>query len=146
MNRERIQILLEISLMAALAAVLHFLALFRLPQGGTVNLEMLPIIIIALRRGVVPGILASLVYSPILYFLEPFYAHPAQIILDYPLAFGSLGLAGLVRSKKLWAVSVGTLIGSLGRFLSHFLSGAIFFASYAPKRAESLVVFFGVQW
>lgn len=133
MGQKRIQILAEISISVALAAILHFVALFHMPQGGTVNLEMLPIILVALRRGFWPGIVAGLVYSPVLYLVEPFYVHPAQLILDYPLAFGLLGLAGLFRSTNIWSMSAGVLAGCFGRFMSHFFSGAIFFASYAPK-------------
>lgn len=51
-----------------------------MPQGGTVNLEMLPIVFVALRRGIWPGINAGLVFSPILYLVEPFYVHPVQLI------------------------------------------------------------------
>jgi thiamine transporter len=56
-------------------------------------------------------------------------AHPAQALLDYPLAFASLGLAALV-PRPLWA---GALLGSLARFCCHVLSGVVFFASYAPE-------------
>ena len=55
--------------------------------------------------------------------------YPAQILLDYPLAFGALGLAGAFRNHPV--VGVGT--GILGRFLCHFVSGVIFFSQYAWK-------------
>jgi thiamine transporter len=69
------------------------------------------------------------VYGLVDFALPPFYAyHPIQVLLDYPIAFGALGLAGLFRNYPLVGVGVG--IG--GRFMAHFTSGFIFFAEYAP--------------
>jgi len=53
-------------------------------------------------------------------------------LLDYPIAFGALGLAGLARGHaRLAQAWLGTLaIGA--RFAAHVVSGAVFFAQYAP--------------
>jgi len=61
--------------------------------------------------------------------VEPFFVHPAQFLLDYPLAFGALGIATLIKKYPL----VGTAIGVALRFVCHFLSGFIFFGMYAPE-------------
>ena len=53
--------------------------------------------------------------------------YPTQIILDYPLAFGALGLAGAFQKHPMTGVSVGIL----GRFICHFISGVVFFGQYA---------------
>jgi thiamine transporter len=56
-----------------------------------------------------------------------------QFLLDYPLAFGSLGLAGFFRNLRWpWLPGVGVAVGICGRFICHFISGLVFFASYAP--------------
>jgi len=52
---------------------------------------------------------------------------PTQILLDYPLAFGALGLAGAFKKQPV----IGVGIGILGRFICHFISGVIFFGQYA---------------
>ncbi len=49
------------------------------------------------------------------------------MLLDYPLAFGMLGLAGFFQNRPF----LGVNIGIVGRFLAHFISGIVFFASYA---------------
>jgi len=49
--------------------------------------------------------------------------------LDYPLAFGALGLAGLFSSN----VVLATFVGIFGRFLAHFISGVVWFGQYAPE-------------
>ena len=120
--------------MVALAGVLHFISGFipflEMPQGGRVTLAaMVPVLFVALRRGPRVGILAGIAFGLVVLVLEPFIYHPVQVLLDYPLAFGSLGLAGFFRKFPVIGVAVG--IG--GRFLCHFVSGLVFFASYAPS-------------
>ena len=127
------KILTEVVTMVALAGVLEFVSGFipflTLPQGGRVTLAaMVPIFFIAVRRGPRIGILAGLAFGLVVLVEEPFVYHPVQFLLDYPLAFGALGLAGFFRKLPLIAVAVGIA----GRFVCHFISGLVFFASYAP--------------
>jgi thiamine transporter len=61
-----------------------------------------------------------------------------QVLFDYPLAFGALGLAGFFAPTVRGAV-LGTVVAVLARFLCHFVSGVVFFASYAPKGWNPLV-------
>lgn len=122
-----------VAMTVALAAALNFVPLFKMPQGGSVALDMVPIIFLAYYRGVGPGILAGAIYGFVDYQFSPFFVHPAQLILDYPLAFGLLGLAGLARNRGPLLIGLGTVLAGLLRFGAHYFSGAIFFASYAPK-------------
>jgi len=126
----------EMAIAVVLCVVLGLFKPFQMPQGGSVSLEMLPIIFIAVRRGLMPGVTTGLVYG----FVQltglagaPFIYHPLQAALDYPLAFAAIGLAGLVPVvgwRSLWAA---VAVGSAGRLFFHWLSGLLFFASYAPK-------------
>ena len=59
---------------------------------------------------------------------KPEIYHWVQVILDYPLAFAMLGLAGSVKNLQL-----GSILGAAGRWLCHVLSGAIFFAEWVPE-------------
>jgi thiamine transporter len=124
------KILAEIIVLVALAGALSFAShgFFRLPQGGSINLGMIPIFWLALRRGWRIGIFGGAVFGLVDLAISPFIVHPAQFILDYPLAFALLGLAGFFQK---YAV-VGVIIGGIGRFLSHFVSGVVYFADYAP--------------
>ena len=129
-----VQALAEIGVAVALAAVLGQLRLFQMPQGGSVSLEMLPIIFVAVRRGVVPGVTAGLLYGLLQLGLPgAFIYHPAQAALDYPLAFMSLGVAGFITVRGWRSLALAVTLALAARFCFHFLSGLIFFASYAPK-------------
>jgi thiamine transporter len=126
------RVLTEAALAVALAFVLGLVALFKMPLGGSVSLEMIPLILLALRQGVVVGTVAGVAYGLLDLVIEPFMFHPVQVLLDYPLAFGVLGLAGLFKPTVLGAI-LGTTVAVLARFACHFVSGVVFFASYAPE-------------
>ncbi len=129
------RILVESALAAALTVALSYVRLWTLPQGGSITLENVPIIVLALLRGPRAGIAAGLVSGVIQLMLGGYVVHPAQALLDYPLAFGALGVAGLMK-KTAWT---GTLLGSFARFACHVLSGVVFFASYAPEGTSPLI-------
>jgi thiamine transporter len=126
------RILAEGSIIIALTVVLKDVLppVFRLPQGGSVSLAgMVPLLWFSLRRGLRAGLEASAIYGLINMALPgSFIVDPVQALLDYPIAFGALGLAGLFRKYPL----VGVAVGITGRFLAHFASGVWFFAAYAP--------------
>jgi thiamine transporter len=139
-----VRVLVEIAVAVALAAVLSWVAQafpLRMPQGGSFGLEMLPILFIALRRGVVPGVVAGGLFGLLQlagFGGAPYIYHPVQAALDYPLAFAALGLAGLVPVGELEGpggvarLSAAVAVGTGARLACHFLSGLIFFAEYAP--------------
>ena len=131
----------------ALAAVLGLFKL-KLPHllyGGSISLHALPIFVIAIRHGVRRGIMIGVAYSAVNFALGPFFLHPLQVVLDYPLAFGALGIAGL--SRSVWPLTssgrmssssrlglIGSIIlASTVRFGMHFLSGMLYFAHLAPE-------------
>ena len=128
------KILTEVIAMVALAGVLDyisgFIPILTLPEGGRVTLAaMVPLFFVAVRRGPRVGIAAGIAFSFVVLVVEgPYVYHPVQFLLDYPLAFGVLGLAGFFRKLPL----VGVAVGIGGRFVCHFISGLVFFATYAP--------------
>ena len=124
------KIIAEIVVFVSLATVLSYIKIFSLPQGGSITAaSMVPIIWLALRRGPKVGLFAAAVYGLVQLVIGPYIFHPAQVLLDYPIAFGMLGLAGFFQKRPFLGVNVGII----GRFLAHFFSGIIFFADYAPE-------------
>ena len=132
------RVLAEAALAVALAFVLGLIKVFQMPFGGSVSLEMVPLILLALRQGPFVGIVAGAAYGLLDLAVEPFIVHPVQVVFDYPLAFGVLGLAGFLAPTVRGAI-LGTLVAVLARFLCHFVSGIVFFASYAPEGWNPLV-------
>jgi len=143
MNQKNNKVLLltESALMIALAVILSFLK-FNAPwaYGGSVSLEMLPIILFSLRRGVLWGMIMGAIYGVVDCLIDPEVVHPIQFLLDYPIAFLLVGVAGVFRilsatsdRNKVIVIIFSSALGSLLRVISHFLSGVIWFGSYAPK-------------
>lgn len=145
MRSDRTRTLLEMALAVALAAVLNALKVWQMPQGGSVSLGMLPIIVLALRRGVLVGVVTGAVYGFVDFFVNPYPpVHWIQLLLDYPLAYASAGLAGIGASAWRRAVSAGrtaragltivtpsVLVGAGARYAVHVVSGVVYFASFA---------------
>jgi len=123
----------EIGVAIGLAAVLHLVRLWEMPQGGSITLgTMVPLLILALRRGPAVGALAGALYGLFEGWILSggrFFYHPAQVILDYPLAYGVLGVAGFFPRYP----AFGVVMAAAARYLAHVLSGVVFFASYAPQ-------------
>jgi thiamine transporter len=143
-NRKR-KIIVEAGILISLALMLEYLTLFipGMPQGGKfISLGMIPLIIFSLFRGWKWGISAGAVFG-ILYFylVERFFVHPAQFLLDYILAFGSVGVAGfyskfLINERK-FAIPAAVITACLLRFLCHLLSGVIFIRLFLAEVPEN---------
>jgi len=116
------------SICIALSFVLSYIRLARMPQGGSITpASMLPVMAFAYIFGPVPGVIAGIAYGFLQFIQDSYLVHWIQLFIDYPIAFGCLGLAGLFRKN----FRLGILVAVLGRFLMHFLTGIIFFAEYA---------------
>lgn len=115
----------------ALATVISmFIKLPSLPLGGSVTLfSMLIICLIGYWYGPVVGITAAFAYGILQFITGPYVVHPVQVILDFPLAFGALGISGFFHNAKNGLIK-GYIAGVLGRFIIHCISGVIFYTEY----------------
>lgn len=116
-------------LCSALCVVLDLLAVYRLPQGGSITLgKMVPLFVLANICGWRVGLLGGAIVAMLDFLISPFIVHPVQFLLDYPLAYMCLAVAGLFPQHRI----IGGYSAVFLRFLCHFLSGMVFFAAYAP--------------
>ncbi|MGI6141503.1 MAG: energy-coupled thiamine transporter ThiT, partial [Caldicoprobacterales bacterium] len=94
------RMLVYASVSIALAFVLSYIRLARMPQGGSITPgSMLPIMLFAYIFGPIPGILTGIAYGFLQCIQDAYLVHWAQLLMDYPVAFGMLGLAGLYRKN-----------------------------------------------
>lgn len=145
---------MEIAIFAALGFVLDFVA-FKMPQGGSVSLVMIPIVLMAFRRGALAGVMTGLLVGLLqivsgLISVTPlsFNFVVMQVILDYLIAYGVVGFAGLLQSqyfkyaqqnnrgKIIFTIVSAVLIGSLLRYITHVITGIFFFGMYAEEGAN----------
>ncbi len=115
----------------ALGTVLSNLKLFEMPWGGSVTLlSMLVICLPGYWFGPAAGILTGVAYGFLQLLIDPYVLYPLQLLVDYPLAFGALGLSGLFCDAK-FGLLKGYIAGVLGRYVFAVISGWIFFGEYA---------------
>lgn len=115
----------------ALGTVLSEIKIIDFPWGGSATLlSMLIICLPGYFFGLGAGLMTSIAYGILQLLIDPYVLFPMQLVLDYLLAFGALGLSGLFANAKKGLLK-GYLAGVLGRYVFVVLSGWIFFASYA---------------
>lgn len=138
-KRNKTLMLAEGGMMIALAALLSYVKIYQAPNGGSVTAgSMIPILLFSMRWGILPGLAVGASYGLLDFVLKPYFVHPIQFLLDYPLAYGALGLAGLVyvlsrdRTQIKYSIlGLGVGLAVFGRMTSHVLSGVVYFAEYA---------------
>lgn len=121
------------SMAMALAMVTSMIKVVDMPMGGSVTLfSMLFICLIGYWYGPEGGLMTAVAYGFLQLIIEPYIISIPQMLTDYILAFGALGLSGMFR-KSGHGLIKGYIAGVFGRFLFTFLSGMIFFGSYASS-------------
>lgn len=132
---KHIVIMVETAVLVGAALALSMIRLVRLPQGGSIGIDMLPIFLLAFRRGGKVGLMGGALFGLLKLITDPFVIHPVQLLLDYPIPFAALGVAGFFRNDILTGVTVGTTL----RYVVHVISGVVFFAEYAPEGTPALL-------
>ena len=136
-----VRTLCEIGIFAALGFVfdelqgIFFGSIF--PNGGSIGFAMIAVLIVAYRRGFLPGLLTGLVMGLFDIMTKAYVIHPMQVLFDYILPYTVVGFAGLLKpffdksekkiEKILWLIS-GAFIGGMLKFMSHYLAGVFFWA------------------
>lgn len=150
----KVRIMVEGAMLIAMATVLSMIKFYDLPQGGSITLEMLPLVVMGLRNGTKWGFLTGFVHGLIQMILgfsnvmlcSTLIAQIGCILLDYLLAFSVLGVAPVFAKpfkSQITGAIVGTVIVGLLRFLCSFLSGWLLWGSYAPEGMSVVAYSFG---
>lgn len=128
----------EEGVLIALAFVLNLVKIPIGATGGSINLQMLPLMIIALRYGPTQGFFAGGIIYGLLTCLTDGYGF-ACYPFDYLIGFGSVSIMGLFRNQIFGKNQKGYNIkGLLFIFLSGLLSTLI---RYIGSNTSSIVVY-----
>ena len=115
----------------ALSVVTSFIKLYTFPFGGSVTLcSMLFVCLIGYWYGPKIGLATGFAYGLLQLVTGPYIVFPLQVLVDYPLAFGALGLSGFFWKSRQGLLK-GYLVGVFGRYLFAVFSGWLFFGAYA---------------
>lgn len=130
------KLIARIGLAIALAFILDMIKIYTLPNGGgSISLgSMVPILLISFIYGPSIGLFTGFLFGVFKLILDPYILNPIQVLFDYPLPFMAIGVAGFFKNKY-----IGASIGMFLRFISHFISGVVFFGSYAPEGISPII-------
>jgi len=119
----------------ALAVLLGFIRLYRLPWGGSLSLKILPLVYLAITHGPRAGMAGGLAAGLVTLIVDPVILHPVQVALDYLLPYALLGTIGFFPA---WP-RLGILVAGVLRLASHVVSGAVYFAAFTPPELNRQV-------
>ncbi|WP_236911362.1 energy-coupled thiamine transporter ThiT [Clostridium sp. Cult1] len=139
MKKWSTKMLVEAGIMIALSFLLSRIKVYEAPQGGSVTAgSMIPIMLFAMRWGLGPGITAGATFGVLKLILGGWVFSPTQALLEYPIAFAFLGLAGVfsesmenTKEGNYLKIILSVFLAIAGRFICHLLAGVIFFSEYA---------------
>lgn len=120
-------IMTEGAMCIALSFVLSRIVLFRMPQGGSISFELVPLLLFTYRRGFKWGIGAGALVGVIKILFGGYFLNVLQVLLDYPVAFACVGFAAI--SPKI----LGLIVAAVLHISCSVISGVIFFANFAPE-------------
>lgn len=122
----------------AMSFALSYLRLVKMPQGGSITIaSLLPLMLYSYMFGTKKGVLAGTIYGLLQAIQDPYIIHPAQFLLDYPVAFACIGLAGIFSCKRIFEnlpqlqFALGAIVAGAFRFIMHFFSGVFAFGAFA---------------
>lgn len=126
----------------ALSFALSYVKFFSIPGGGSITLaSMLPLMLYAYIFGARRGLFAGVIYGVLQFIQNPSVYQPMQVLLDFPIAFSALGLAGIAKNFKFLKGNMiaefvtGMVIACLFRYSAHVISGYFVFYVYAGDMA-----------
>lgn len=99
--------------------------------GGSITLaSFVPLIIYSYVYGFKKGLIVGIIYGALQFLQESWFLNPIQLLLDFPLAFASISLAGIFKNavkNSTAALVLGVVAVGLFRLIMHTLSGIYFF-------------------
>lgn len=152
MRNLRLLVMIEVAFFAAFGFILDILPSIKISPAISISFAMVPIFILAFRRGVVAGLLSGFLWGLLqVVFGDAVYLTPVQFMLEYFIAFAFVGFGGLFyaiiqksfqnghkKAALAWIV-LATLVGSLARYFWHFIAGVVFWGKYAPEGMSPVI-------
>lgn len=149
MQKIKTKDMVNIAVIAVLAAVLSLFEIFRMPQGGSVTLYLVPLFFAAFNESPKANVFVALITASLQILLGGYVLNPIQVILDYYLPVMLITTCCALPLNKY--VCLG--LGSLGAMVSYVVSGMVFFQTpfiaaviynatfFIPTLVLNLVVF-----
>lgn len=149
MQHQRLLIQIEGAIIAAFAVALEYIPHTAGPSAIEVSFGIIPIVIYSLRRGAISGMVSGLIWGLLDLILRGLgngsVLNVWQGLLEFTIAFMVVGLAGILQRpiqasiqnhtkvKTMTLLWMAAFFGTFAKYFCHFLAGAVYWGSYAPK-------------
>lgn len=137
---KKILLYLEIAIITAMSFVLSCIPIQLFNNALDLSLGFIPIAILSIRRGILPGFCAGALWGILSILVgKAYFLTTTQILIEYPIAFASGSLLGILslkiktKSYPIFWIILAAFVGSVARWSWHFIAGIIFWGNYAPK-------------
>ena len=124
-TRDIVLIAMYGSLFMAVEYIQNALNLFKMPNGGSLGLSSIILLLASYQMGYKKGLVVSLISVPLQFLTGQMYLEGGFLgfFLDYVFAFGIYGIASIFPSSKY--IYSGVIFTNLVRFVSHTLAGTL---------------------
>ncbi len=141
MKKQEIRALVETGILVGIALILDIIfgSFASLYYGGSISLAMLPIFVLAARRGPKYGLIGGFLFGFLSFFLfKGYYLNFLQWLFDYIFAFTVLGVGAFLpkTSSKIRNFILLIVIGSILRLMMASIAGIAYWAEYIPDEME----------
>ena len=155
-QKQTVKEIAEEGVLIALAFVLNLIKIPTGPTGGSINFQMLPLMVIALRHGPARGFVAGGIIYGLLTCLTDGYGF-ACYPFDYLIGFGSIAIAGLFRKyifgkdqttynvKGLIFIFVGGALSTIVRFVGSTVSSIVVYGYTLQAAVDYNLVYITVS-
>lgn len=144
----------------ALSFALSYVKFFEMPQGGSLTFaSLLPLMVYCCMFGTRRGVIACLIYGVLQAVQDPYVIHPLQFLIDYPLAFGMVGVSGIFVEKNVFRLkgkgekfnavlgfASGAVVAVIGRYACHVCAGVFAFHTWADLATYSTVTAYSMAY
>lgn len=129
----------ECAVLVALSVALSFIKISTGGFGGSIDFVMIPLFIICYRQGFGYGVASGLVFGFIKCLIGGGIGWGLpSVLLDYVLAYGACGFAGLYKGRKA-LLPLAAFTGCFARFIIHFISGVTIYAISTATEVSGIV-------
>lgn len=133
------------AVLIALSFALSYVKFFSLPQGGSITFaSLVPLMLYSYMFGIRRGIIAGFIYGILQFFQGPYFVHPMQFLLDYPIAFAAIGVAGIFKEREVFKGKseimnfvLGAFLAVFLRYLSSVVAGIFVWGSYVDQNLDT---------
>jgi thiamine transporter len=139
LKQSNLKAVTECGMLMATALALSYFKVFQMPGGGSVSFSCLPLFLLAARHGLHRGVACCGLYGLLLLINSPTILHPIQFLMDYPLAYASIGVSGAVLWNTPLKAVTATTAANFIRLHFHVIAGAVYFSANSNTAKQALI-------